>query len=89
MGWIAAEVGRQPWIVQGLLRTRDGVSPVVSTGEVLTTLLALRVVYTLLFVDLAAHLHRHRQEGARSEASRRQSQPPKRSQPRPRPAEAV
>ena len=30
LGWMAAEVGRQPWIVQGLLRTADGVSPVVS-----------------------------------------------------------
>ncbi|HEY5472482.1 MAG TPA: cytochrome ubiquinol oxidase subunit I, partial [Candidatus Limnocylindrales bacterium] len=31
LGWMSAEVGRQPWIVQGLMRTTDGVSPVVST----------------------------------------------------------
>ena len=38
LGWMTAELGRQPWIVQGVLRTTAGVSPVVSGGEVLTTL---------------------------------------------------
>jgi cytochrome d ubiquinol oxidase subunit I len=50
LGWISAEVGRQPWIVQGLLRTTDGVSPVVSFREVLATLCGFGVLYTLLFV---------------------------------------
>jgi cytochrome bd ubiquinol oxidase subunit I len=50
MGWTATEVGRQPWIVQGLLRTSDGVSPVVSTGEIVTTLTIFAVVYLLLFL---------------------------------------
>lgn len=50
LGWIATEVGRQPWIVQGLLRTSDGVSPTVSAGEVATTLTIFVVVYALLFV---------------------------------------
>jgi cytochrome bd ubiquinol oxidase subunit I len=50
LGWISAEVGRQPWIVQGLLRTADGVSPVVSLREVLATLCGFALVYTLLFV---------------------------------------
>jgi cytochrome d ubiquinol oxidase subunit I len=49
-GWIAAEVGRQPWIVQGLLRTSQGVSPQVSTAEVATTLIAFIVIYALLFL---------------------------------------
>ena len=49
-GWMATEVGRQPWIVQGVLRTTDGVSPVVSTGEIVTTLLLFVVVYALLFL---------------------------------------
>jgi len=50
MGWMATEVGRQPWIVQGLLRTEDGVSPVVSAGEVWTTLGLFAVVYLILFI---------------------------------------
>lgn len=48
-GWIAAEVGRQPWIVYGLLRTSDALSKSVSTGEVLTSLLLFIIIYTLLF----------------------------------------
>ena len=50
MGWAATEVGRQPWIVQGLLRTVDGVSPAVSAAEVGTTLALFAVVYLLLFI---------------------------------------
>jgi cytochrome d ubiquinol oxidase subunit I len=49
LGWMATEIGRQPWIVQGLLRTSDGVSPVVSAGEVVATLAIFAVVYALLF----------------------------------------
>jgi cytochrome d ubiquinol oxidase subunit I len=50
LGWIATEVGRQPWIVQGLLRTSEGVSPTVSSGEVITTLTVFVVLYAILFV---------------------------------------
>jgi len=50
MGWAATEVGRQPWIVQGLLRTTDGVSPLVSAGEVWTTLGLFGLVYLILFI---------------------------------------
>jgi cytochrome d ubiquinol oxidase subunit I len=53
MGWMATEVGRQPWIVQDLLRTEDGVSPVVSAGEVWTTLGLFAVVYLILFIAWA------------------------------------
>ena len=49
LGWISAEVGRQPWIVYGLLRTRDGISRVVGTGEMLTSLILFLLVYLLLF----------------------------------------
>jgi cytochrome d ubiquinol oxidase subunit I len=47
-GWILAEMGRQPWAVQGLLRTRDSVSGNVSTGEVVTTLTVLALLYVAL-----------------------------------------
>ncbi len=49
LGWIVAEVGRQPWIVYGLMKTSDAVSP-VATHQVATSLLAFIVVYTLLGV---------------------------------------
>jgi cytochrome bd ubiquinol oxidase subunit I len=46
-GWIVTEVGRQPWIVYGLMRTRDAVSP-LATSQVLTSLVAFTLVYSLL-----------------------------------------
>ncbi|MBM3317264.1 MAG: cytochrome ubiquinol oxidase subunit I [Candidatus Eisenbacteria bacterium] len=49
-GWIAAEVGRQPWVVYKLLRTRDAVSPTVSAGEVLFSL----ILFALLYIALGA-----------------------------------
>ena len=49
-GWFSAEVGRQPWIVQGLLRTADAGSPVVGAGEVLFSILLFTAIYLLLFV---------------------------------------
>lgn len=49
LGWIAAEVGRQPWIVYGLLRTSDGLSPVVEAEQVLGSLFMFGLVYLLLF----------------------------------------
>jgi cytochrome d ubiquinol oxidase subunit I len=48
-GWFAAEVGRQPWIVQGLLRTSDGLSAVVKANTVLAAILLFSAVYILLF----------------------------------------
>jgi cytochrome bd ubiquinol oxidase subunit I len=50
LGWMAAEVGRQPWIVQGVMRTSDGVSPVVSAGEVWSTLGLFGLIYLILFI---------------------------------------
>ncbi|MDD3312247.1 cytochrome ubiquinol oxidase subunit I [Pseudodesulfovibrio sp.] len=46
-GWVLAEVGRQPWIVYGLMRTSDAVSP-VSSGAVGFTLVLMCVLYALL-----------------------------------------
>jgi cytochrome bd ubiquinol oxidase subunit I len=48
-GWFAAEVGRQPWIVYGLLRTSDALSKVVQQGEILTSLILFTLIYILLF----------------------------------------
>ena len=49
LGWFAAEVGRQPWIVYGLLRTSEGLSAVVKANVVLTSLVLFTVLYFLLF----------------------------------------
>jgi cytochrome bd ubiquinol oxidase subunit I len=45
-GWYLAETGRQPWVIYGVLRTRDAVSP-VPAGALLGTLVAFAVVYTV------------------------------------------
>jgi cytochrome bd ubiquinol oxidase subunit I len=45
-GWYVAETGRQPWVIYGLLRTVDAVSP-VPAGALLSTLIAFVCVYTL------------------------------------------
>lgn len=47
MGWVLAEVGRQPWIVHGLLKTASAVSP-VAPSQVMTTLVGFILVYGLL-----------------------------------------
>ncbi len=50
LGWVAAEVGRQPWIVQGLMKTKDAVSPTVSAGTIGISLTIFALLYLLLFV---------------------------------------
>jgi len=50
MGCMSAEVGRQPWIVYGLLRTSEGLSKTVTANMVLTSLIMFANIYTMLFV---------------------------------------
>lgn len=47
-GWVTTEAGRQPWIIYGLLRTADGVSP-FSVATLVTSLVGLWGIYTLIF----------------------------------------
>jgi cytochrome d ubiquinol oxidase subunit I len=47
-GWFTAELGRQPWLVYGLMRTSEGASPTVSAGNALFTLLGFMGMYTIL-----------------------------------------
>jgi cytochrome bd ubiquinol oxidase subunit I len=49
-GWITAEVGRQPWLIYGLMRTSDGVSPQVSSGNAWFTLIGFFGLYTVLSI---------------------------------------
>jgi cytochrome d ubiquinol oxidase subunit I len=48
-GWWTAEIGRQPWIVYGLLKTAAGTSPALSTGEVAASMVMFIGLYILLF----------------------------------------
>jgi cytochrome d ubiquinol oxidase subunit I len=48
-GWFTAELGRQPWIVYHLLRTRDGVSTSIDAGQVVASLVMFVCIYALLF----------------------------------------
>lgn len=62
LGWATAELGRQPWLVYGLLRTRDGYSKVVSDGNVIFTLIGfvgLYIVLGLLFLYLVGRELHH------------------------------
>ena len=49
LGWFSAEVGRQPWIVYGILKTSDGVSPNLPAGDVLASIVMFSIMYLLLF----------------------------------------
>ena len=49
-GWITAEVGRQPWIIYGLMKTANAASVVVSAGEIVFSLVMFSLIYLLLFV---------------------------------------
>ena len=49
-GWIFTESARQPWVVFGLMKTADGVSPVVSAGSVLFTMITFTALYGVLAV---------------------------------------
>ncbi|OGU56468.1 MAG: hypothetical protein A2X64_03395 [Ignavibacteria bacterium GWF2_33_9] len=48
VGWISAEVGRQPWIVYGLLKTKDAFSQVLTSGEVILSIILFTLIYLLL-----------------------------------------
>ncbi|AKU18403.1 cytochrome ubiquinol oxidase subunit I [Luteipulveratus mongoliensis] len=49
-GWIFTETGRQPWLIFGVFTTKSGVSPGVSAGEVLTSLIVFTTLYAVLAV---------------------------------------
>lgn len=52
-GWIMSEIGRQPWIVNGLMTTADGISPNVSASSILFSLISFSLIYTLLAIAMA------------------------------------
>lgn len=49
-GWYTAELGRQPWIVYGLMRTHEGLSAAVKADQVLFSIILFTLIYILLFI---------------------------------------
>ena len=69
IGWFTAEVGRQPWIVYHLLKTRDAASITVSAGEILFSIILFSLVYIVLgclYVYLLVRKIQHGPEPAQS-----------------------
>lgn len=67
MGWVFTEMGRQPWIVFGLMTTQDGVSPGVSGLEVLISLISFTAIYAALAVVEIRLIIRAAQKGPDTE----------------------
>ncbi len=66
-GWYAAEMGRQPWVVYGLLRTSDALSAVVTANQVLFSLIMFTIIYLLLFILFIYLLNKKIQHGPEDE----------------------
>jgi len=49
LGWMSAEIGRQPWVVYNELRTADAVSAAVPAGQILASIIMFTLIYSLLF----------------------------------------
>ena len=62
-GWMTAEVGRQPWLVYGLMRTSEGYSKYVHAGNGLFTLLGFMGIYSLLAILFLFLVHREIAQG--------------------------
>jgi cytochrome d ubiquinol oxidase subunit I len=62
-GWITAELGRQPWLIYGLMRTAAGISPRVSGGNVLFSLIGFTGIYALLSILFLFLLYREIEHG--------------------------
>ncbi|MEA3411129.1 MAG: cytochrome ubiquinol oxidase subunit I [Pseudomonadota bacterium] len=62
-GWFTAEVGRQPWVVYGLLRTADAVTPSLEGPEVLASLLIYAVVYSIIAGGGFVYIYRLLRDG--------------------------
>jgi cytochrome d ubiquinol oxidase subunit I len=62
-GWIFTEIGRAPWIVFGVMKIESGVSPSVTAGEALFSLIAFTLVYGALMVADVYLLNKYAKAG--------------------------
>ncbi len=67
IGWISAEVGRQPWVVYGLLKTADAFSKSVPGNQIVASLIMFTLVYLLLFILFVFLLDRKIKHGPDSD----------------------
>lgn len=68
-GWMLTEMGRQPWIVYGLQKTEDAVSPTVAGGSVLFSLIAFTLLYGVLMAADVYLLVKHAKQGPDASAT--------------------
>ena len=68
-GWFTAEIGRQPWVVYGLLRTKDAVTPSLVTADVMFSLLAYIAVYAVIYSSGFYYIYRVLRDGPAAEVS--------------------
>jgi len=68
-GWTVTEIGRQPWVVYDELLVRDGVSPSVSGGEVLLTLIGFTLIYGILAAADLYLMRKYAREGVTTEST--------------------
>jgi cytochrome d ubiquinol oxidase subunit I len=78
-GWIFTEMGRQPWLVMGLMTTQTGVSPGTTTAEVLTSMVVLTLLYGVLAVVEVGLTLRYGRAGAEQVAEDASYDPARRS----------
>jgi cytochrome bd ubiquinol oxidase subunit I len=69
-GWYTAEVGRQPWVVYHLLRTEDAITPSLTGGEVLFSLIAYILVYIVIYAFGLTYIYRLLRAGPTGEPAR-------------------
>jgi cytochrome bd ubiquinol oxidase subunit I len=75
VGWFSAEMGRQPWVVYGHLRTADALSKVVTANQVLFSLIMFALVYLLLFALFVYLLNKKIQHGPDDELDLQDQRP--------------
>ncbi len=68
-GWMTAELGRQPWLIYGLLRTADGSSSKVTAGNTIFTLLGFMGIYALLSILFIVLMQREIERGPSAEVT--------------------
>ena len=62
-GWVLTEMGRQPWLVQGLLKIEDGITPNMTTGYLLISLISFTLVYSALAIVMFYLMRKYAKAG--------------------------
>lgn len=78
-GWVAAEVGRQPWIVYNLLRTSDALSKAVEGGQVVISIVIFSIIYLFLLMVWLTVLNRKIKTGPEDEFTEVKDKPRQRN----------